>query len=82
MLGLAVATPTGAELVDELLTPETVPSLTERQVRAEEIGCAPHGLPDPVVAVVRNGQLLRAGASEAGVLEAADRLVQVRHLVG
>ncbi|MFF3181619.1 TrkA family potassium uptake protein [Rhodococcus sp. BUPNP1] len=82
MLGLAVATPTGAELVDELLTSETGPALTERQVRAEEIGCAPHGLPDPVVAVVRNGQLLRAGASEAGVLEAGDRLVQVRRLVG
>ncbi|HEV7907152.1 MAG TPA: potassium channel family protein [Pseudonocardiaceae bacterium] len=78
LLGMATATPSVVDMVEDLLTPDAGLTITERDVEAAEIGGSPRHLPDIVLGVVRDGTLYRVDAPEADAIEAGDRLLYVR----
>ena len=79
LLGVATTTPSVVEMIDDLLTPSHGFAIAERDVEQTELGGSPRHLPDIVLGVVRDGQLLRVDAPEADALEAGDRLLYVRN---
>lgn len=74
LLGVATTTPSVVEMIDDLLTPSHGFAIAERGVEQTELGGSPRHLPEIVLAVVRDGHLLRVDAPEAG-----DRLLFVRN---
>ena len=66
-------------MIDDLLTPSHGFAIAEREVERTELGGSPRHLPDIVLGVVRDNQLLRVDAPEADALEAGDRLLYVRN---
>ena len=63
-------TPSVVEMIEDLLTPDAGFAIAEREVEAKEVGGSPRHLPDIVLGVVRDGQLLRVDAPEVDALEA------------
>ncbi len=78
LLGIATTTPTVVEMIEDLLTPEEGFAIAEREVEREEVGGSPRHLADIVLAVVRNGELVRVGEPEVDALESSDKLLIVR----
>ncbi|GAA1333878.1 potassium channel family protein [Saccharothrix algeriensis] len=78
LLGMATATPSVVDMVEDLLTPDAGLSIAERDVEPSEIGGSPRHLPDIVLGVVRAGTLYRVDAPEADAVEAGDRLLYVK----
>jgi voltage-gated potassium channel len=78
LLGMATATPSVVDMVEDLLTPDAGLSIAERDVEPAEIGGSPRHLPDIVLGVVRDGKLYRVDAPEADAVEAGDRLLYVK----
>ena len=78
LLGLAPATPTVVEMIEDLLTPEAGLAVSEREVAPHEVGLPPRQLPEIVLGVVRGEQLIRIDSFGSGVIAADDRLLYVR----
>ncbi|MDT5011521.1 MAG: voltage-gated potassium channel [Mycobacterium sp.] len=78
LLGLATSTPSVVEMMEDLLTPEQGFAIAEREVERQEVGGSARHLPDIVLGVVRNGELLRVDSPEVDALEPGDRLLHVR----
>lgn len=78
LLGAAVISPQVGEVVMDLLTAGAGVDVEERVVRAEEIGRPPHHSGQPVVAVVRDGRLLRYSDADLGVVRSGDRLIVIK----
>ncbi len=76
LLGMATRNDGLVDVTKDLLTPHTGLSISERAVTQHEAGRAPGQLEDAVVAVVRQGRLLRSGAA-ATELQVGDRLLYV-----
>jgi voltage-gated potassium channel len=79
LLGVATTTPSVVEMIDDLLTPSHGFAIAERGVEQTELGGSPRHLPEIVLAVVRDGHLLRVDAPEVDAIEAGDRLLFVRN---
>ena len=80
LLGIARTTPTVVEMIEDLLTPEAGFAIAEREVEHDEIGGSPRHLSDIVLAVVRDGRLVRVGSPEVDSVEADDRLLYIRRV--
>ncbi|MGM1058860.1 potassium channel family protein [Saccharothrix sp. Mg75] len=78
LLGMATATPSVVDMVEDLLTPDAGLAIAERDVEPAEVGGSPRHLPDIVLGVVRGGTLYRVDAPEADAVEAGDRLLYVK----
>ena len=78
LLGIATTTPSVVEMMEDLLTPEEGFAIAEREVERKEIGGSARHLPEIVLGVVRNGQLLRVDSPEVDAIEPGDRLLYVR----
>ncbi len=78
LLGIATSTPSVVEMMEDLLTPEEGFAIAEREVERKEVGGSARHLPDIVLGVVRNGQLLRLDSPEVDAIEPGDRLLYVR----
>ena len=79
LLGMAANTPTVVELIEDLLTPDAGFAIAERDVTAKEVGGSARHLPDIVLGVVREGNLVRVDAPEADAMELGDRLLYIRN---
>jgi voltage-gated potassium channel len=78
LLGLATTTPDIARVLEDLLTVGAGLDIVERPVSDEELGPLDRvRARAPVVAVARDGELLRFDDPRAGELRAGDRLVEV-----
>ncbi|WP_432561521.1 potassium channel family protein [Kineococcus sp. SYSU DK003] len=75
LLGLAAGSPASVEVVEDLVSFGTGLDLQDRPVRPEEVGRAPGTLDVPVLAVVREGRVLRF--HEVSALQAGDRVLHV-----
>jgi voltage-gated potassium channel len=76
LLGLATQTPAVVDVIDDLLTVGEGLDLAERDITAEEIGPLEDvHRRDPVLAVIRGGEVLRFDDERAARLQAGDRLV-------
>jgi voltage-gated potassium channel len=80
LLGIARTTPTVVEMIEDLLTPEAGFAIAEREVEHDEIGGSPRHLSDIVLAVVRDGRLVRVGSPEVDAVEETDRLLYIRRV--
>lgn len=78
LLGIATTTPSVVEMIEDLLTPDAGYAIAEREVEQQEVGGSAKHLNEIVLAVVRDGQLLRLDAPELDAVEAGDRLLYVR----
>jgi voltage-gated potassium channel len=78
LLGLCSETPQVTDVLEDLLTVGEGLDIAEREVAPEEAGPVPAALREGVVlAVVRNGELLRFGDPRAAELRAGDRLIEL-----
>ncbi|MDO4928929.1 MAG: potassium channel family protein [Corynebacterium sp.] len=82
MLGMATATPSVVEVMEDMLSPGDGFSVAERPVGEDEVGANPRHLADIVLGLVRSGELYRIDSPEAEVVEPGDRLLYVRRVVG
>jgi voltage-gated potassium channel len=78
LLGIATQTPSVVEMMEDLLTPDKGFALAEREVETKEVAGSPRHLPDIVLGVVRDGQLLRVDDPQVDALELGDRLLYIR----
>ena len=78
LLGVATTTPSVVEVIEDLLTPDAGFAISERQVEETEVGGSPRHLPDIVLGVVRNNELVRVDHASVDALERGDRLLYVR----
>ena len=79
LLGLATVTPTVVEMMEDLLSPNEGFSVAERPVREYEVGSNPRHLVDIVLAVLRNGELIRVDTAGASAIKPGDRLLYIKH---
>jgi voltage-gated potassium channel len=78
LLGLATTAPHTTEVLEDLITVGSGLDIVERQVRADEVGPLERLSPQaPVVAVVRDGSLLRFDDPRASELRPGDSVVVV-----
>ncbi|CAO5242361.1 potassium channel family protein [Frankia sp. AgKG'84/4] len=82
MLGLATRSPRIVDVFEDLLTSDVGLRLAERPAVEHEIGRGPRECADPVLAVVRDGRLLRFDDPAAAPIRARDRLITVRDVGG
>ncbi len=75
LLGLASGSPETVDVVEDLLSFGRGLDLTQRPVDVDEIGKDPVALPIPVLAVLRNGTLLRYNDDGAAPLVSGDSLI-------
>lgn len=80
LLGAATTTPNVVDIIEDLLTPETGFAIAERPVEFGEVGESPEHLPDIVLGVVRDGQLLRSRTPEVNAIEPDDTLLYIRQV--
>lgn len=78
MLGLATRSPQVVDVFEDLLTSDAGLRLAERPAAADEVGRGPRECSDPVLAVIRDGRLLRFDDPAATPIHAGDRLITVR----
>ena len=78
LLGLCSETPQVTDVLEDLLTVGEGLDIAEREVTLDEAGPVPAALREGVVlAVVRDGELLRFGDPRAAELRAGDRLIEL-----
>ncbi len=77
LLGLSTQSPRLVAVVEDLLTTGAGLDVFERPVAPGEVGKAPRELPDPVIAVVRDGHLLRHSEPAAARLRDGDAVICV-----
>jgi voltage-gated potassium channel len=76
LLGLATQSPATVDVIDDLLTVGEGLDLAEREILPEEVGpLSDVHQRDPVLAVIRDGEVLRFDDERAAQLQRADRLV-------
>ena len=80
LMGFATQSPQVVEALEDLLSVGQGLDIVERDVEAGEVGkpLTGLGLSDPVIAVVREGRLMRFDDPRTTALEAGDRLMQLR----
>ncbi|CAN5271261.1 potassium channel family protein [soil metagenome] len=78
LLGLSSSAPLIVDVVEDLLTLDAGLAIMERPVHEEEVGKSLRFVADPVLAVVRDGELLPYADDKAWALRAGDRLICVR----
>jgi len=66
-------------MMEDLLSPNEGFSVAERPVREYEVGSNPRHLVDIVLAVLRNGDLIRVDTAGASALKPGDRLLYIKH---
>ena len=74
--------PTVVEMIEDLLTPDAGFAIAERDVTTKEVGGSARHLPDIVLGVVRDGQLVRVDDPEVDAMELGDRLLYIRNAEG
>jgi voltage-gated potassium channel len=77
LLGLATDVPEAVSVVEDLLSFGHGLDLAERRVEPEEVGRSPGELPVPVVAVVREGRVLRYTDPDVASLRQDDVLLHI-----
>ena len=77
LLGLATQAPQAVAVLEDLLRVGQGLDIRERRVEAHEEGPLSGITDSPVVAVLRDGELLRFDDARAGTVRAGDRIVQV-----
>ena len=78
LLGLATTTPDVAEVIEDLLSVGAGLDIAERRVDESELGPLAELRPrNPVIAVARDGRLLRFDDPEAAELRPGDKLVEI-----
>lgn len=78
LLGLSSETPQVTEVLEDLLTVGEGLDIAEREVTAADAGPMPRGAHEGVIlAVVRDGQLIRFDDERVATLRAGDRLVEL-----
>jgi voltage-gated potassium channel len=76
LLGLATQSPATVDVIDDLLTVGEGLDLADREIRPDEVGpLADLHQRDPVLAVIRDGEVLRYDDERAADLRAGDRVV-------
>ncbi len=78
LLGLSSVSPSLGEVLEDLLTTGTGLEVAEREVLPREVGKSPRLCGDQVIAVVREGVVLRFFDPSVSQLRRGDRLVVVR----
>jgi voltage-gated potassium channel len=78
LLGLSTMSPTLGAVLEDLLTYGQGLEVAERELLVKEVGKAPQSLPDQVIAVVRDGRVMRYYDPAVTQLLRGDRLVVVR----
>ena len=82
LLGIATTKPSVVDMMEQLLAPGAGATVTERDITPMESGLSPRHLTEVVLAVVRDGRLLRADVEAAQTLVAGDRLLCIRDTNG
>lgn len=77
LLGLAADSPQAVGVVEDLLSFGRGLDLDEREVRADEVGRPPSSCEAPVLAVLRDGEVLAWSDARAQALRPGDRLLHV-----
>ena len=78
LLGIATETPEAVEIIEDLLTLGSGLDIVEREIGQAEAGpLSALEEPGPVLAVVRDGELIRFDDTRAATLVAGDRVVAV-----
>lgn len=77
LLGLATDSPAAVAVVEDLLSFGRGLDLAEREVAPQEVGGPPGAIPVPVVAVLRDGRVLRYDDPALAALAPGDRLLYV-----
>lgn len=78
LLGMATSSPQVVNMVEDLLTPTSGLTISERDATEAEEGGSPRHLADTVLGVVRDGVMYRIDAPESDTIERGDRLLYVR----
>ncbi|MFD7707947.1 potassium channel family protein [Streptomyces sp. NPDC059785] len=78
LLGVSMASPHAADVLEGLMTYGRGLDLAERPVARREIGRSPRECPDLVVAVVRHKKLIDYADPDVAPLQAGDRLITIR----
>jgi voltage-gated potassium channel len=78
LLGLSSLSPTLGSVMEDLLTYGEGLEVAERELLVSEVGKQPQGLPDQVIAVVRDGTVHRYFDPAVTQLVRGDRLIVVR----
>ena len=78
LLGLATDSPETVGVFEDLVSFGQGLDLDDRDLRPEEVGRSPAELPAPVLAVVRDGQVLRYSDPEASPLQSGDRVIYAK----
>ncbi len=83
LLGLATQTPDVVEVLEDLLTVGQGLDLLQRPVRDEDVGPIEEARSrEPILAVVRDGELLRFDDERAATLRRGDEVVYLRSHAG
>jgi voltage-gated potassium channel len=78
LLGLSTKTPQITEVMEDLMTVGEGLDISERTIGPEEAGPAPAGPEQSImVAIVRDGEVIRFGDPRAGELRAGDRVLEL-----
>jgi len=78
LLGIATETPETVEVIEDLLALGTGLDLVRREIGPDEAGpLAAIDIPGPVLAIVRDGELMRFDDERAATVRAGDRVVAV-----
>ena len=78
LLGLATDSPETVDVFEDLLSFGHGLDLVDRELRPDEVGRSPGELPTPVLAVVRDGQVLRYTDPTAAPLRSGDRVIYAK----
>jgi voltage-gated potassium channel len=78
LLGLATESPETVFVFEDLLAFGRGLDLVDRKLVADEVGRSPQDLAAPVLAVVRNGQVLRYNDPDVGQLRSGDRVIYAK----
>ncbi|MBO2446250.1 potassium channel protein [Actinomadura barringtoniae] len=78
LLGVSATQPHVSEVIEDLIEQGTGLDLAERAIRPEEAGEPIRAVPEPVLAVVRDGRTLPYDDEQCARLRAGDRLVVVK----
>lgn len=79
LLGLSPDTPGLVEVLEDLLSVGSGLDIAERTVESDGVGrAATEGANGPIVAVIRDGDLIPFDDPRAGALELADRVIELR----
>jgi voltage-gated potassium channel len=77
LLGLSTDSPRLVNIVEDLLTSGSGMEIVERDAPETDVGRSARNLREPVVAIVRDGEMHRFDSPEANRIEAGDRLIYV-----